>query len=200
MERFCNEARSAGRIAAAICSCLAVLVAAGLPAWSAGPDCNSLIRAGYVQMVGGASQDAVETLKAAVRANPASADARRYLACALVQAGLASQAVPQLEFAIRMAPPTAADLSLLGDACFYAGQYQKALGCYEKALSLDGRLDAAVAGIVHTYVAMGDTDRAAHACQLALRQARTAASRSKYESLLRDVQGDPNSRKAMLNE
>ncbi len=158
------------------------------PAIAGAVDSNSLIKAGYQQICNGDNEQAIETLTAALKVDPNSVYARRYLAYALLQSGLAVQAVTQFEVVSRLSPESnSSDLAFLGDAYFYAGQYHKALHSYNQALSKDAGLDKARTGLVHTYVALGDTSHAASVCQQGLQQTRTASARTQYEELLRDI-------------
>lgn len=158
------------------------------PAYAGAVDSNSLIKAGYQQICHGDHEQAIETLTAALKVDPNSVFARRYLAYALLQSGLAVQAATQFEVVSKLSPESnSSDLAFLGDAYFYAGQYQKALHSYNQALSKDAGLDQARTGLVHTYVALGDTSHATLICQQGLQQTRTASARTQYEELLRDI-------------
>lgn len=179
---------------------LATIIIASPPSAAASPDGDALLRAGYQQLCQGKNEQAVETLSAAVRANPASVDARRYLGYSLLQIGLATQALVQLEYVNKAQQPSANDITLLGDAYFYNGQYAKALACYKQALAKDNCLESAHAGLVHTYVAMGQPQQAATACQRAIAQSRTIAAHSKLSELLRELEGDPHAQSVVLSE
>jgi Flp pilus assembly protein TadD len=159
----------------------------GLPAQAGAVDSNSLIRTGYQQICHGNNEQAIETLSAALRVDPNSVYARRYLAYALLQSGLAVQAATQFEAVGKLSPETSSDLALLGDAYFYSGQYHKALKSYHRALSMDAALDQARTGLVHTYVALGDTTHATSICHQALQQTKAASAHKQYVELLRDI-------------
>jgi tetratricopeptide (TPR) repeat protein len=179
---------------------IAVIPIAAEPTWAASADMNKLICVGYQQICQGDNESAIQTLSTALKADPSSVDARRYLAYALLHQGLALQAVTQFELVRKMAPSSTGDLALLGDAYFYAGQYKKALACYQSALAENCALDGARAGLVHTYIALGDTHNATVICQQGLQKARSDGERSKFAELLRDVNGDPNAQSQELSE
>jgi tetratricopeptide (TPR) repeat protein len=179
---------------------LAVFQTNGLSGMAAGSDLNEVLRNGYKSICSGEHEEAVATLSAALQVNPASIEARRYLAYALLHMGLAQQAVQQFEYVNRLNPNSAPDLFLLGDAHFYAGQYEKALARYRQSLELDVGLDSARAGMVHTYIAMGRPDYAMAICQQALGKVVNPAKREFYEGLLQDVQGKPEEQPRKIEE
>ncbi len=163
-------------------------------------DPSALLLAGYNQLRHGAHEQAVETFSAVVQSNPASIEARKYLAYALLNAGLAEQAVTQYEYLQKISSLSAVDLTSLGNAYFYCSNYKKAISTYRQALSQNRHSDDARVGLVHTYVAAGDTAGASLVCEQALQQSITAASHSRYEDLLRDIRGDPNVQHQALDE
>ena len=167
---------------------------------AAAADCQYFVRAGYQQICQGNHEQAVATLTSAVNADPSSVEARRYLAIALLKSGLANDAATQLEYVRRMSPGSAGDTTLLGNAYFYAGQYEKALQCYRQALAADSRSDEARAGLVQTYLAAGKNAAAEAACREALKVAHNAETRDKLESLMRGIKGDSRIAPKVLEE
>lgn len=145
---------------------------------------------GYQQLLEGDNEQAMTTFIACLKLDPANIDARRYLAHAYLRAGLAVQAAVQFDIVLKMAPGSAHDLSSLGDAYFYAGNYDWALQCYNAALEKDDKLDIARTGMVHTYVALGDNYRAGTICQQEISKTNAPNNRAVYERILKTLQED----------
>ncbi len=146
-----------------------------------------LLQRGYEQLRLGQSQAALQTLGNAVRANPSSLDARRYLAQALVNCGLSRKAAEQMELVVKSDPGHAADLCVLGTAYFYNGEAEQSIKNYLCALQADPALEAASLGLVNAYLAQGQTEKAQQVCLRALRLARDEASASRFLSRLADI-------------
>ncbi len=152
--------------------------------------CNQwLIQEAYNQLKAGANEQAITTLSKVLKDNPASVDARRYLGYAFIQMGLGTKAIRELEYVTRMEPGSPADLVLLADAYFYSSQYKQAAELYEEALKTSPCSESARSGLVHTYIALGETEKATALCTNALNESPAPSSRIHYEDLLCLAQG-----------
>jgi Tfp pilus assembly protein PilF len=151
---------------------------------------NKLV-VGYQQLVVGDNEAATATFIACLKMSPGNIEARRYLAHAYLRSGLAVQAAVQFDIVLKMAPGAAHDLSSLGDAYFYTGNYDWALQCYNAALEKDEKLDIARTGMVHTYVALGDNYRAGAICLQEISKKDNQNNRAVYEQILKNLQEDP---------
>jgi superkiller protein 3 len=118
-----------------------------------------------------------------VREVPGDASARRYLACALLQKGLAAEAVTQLKAVLLIEPGQARDLVMLGDALFYAGKLNDAAAAYTEALRVDPSCGQALAGLAQTRFNMGNLERAAEICRQGLALTSDPAARQRLTSL-----------------
>jgi tetratricopeptide (TPR) repeat protein len=123
-----------------------------------------LTRRGYLLVQTGDYKAAVVVLKNAVRMNPNSVNARRYLAYSLVQTGSYAEASEQLKAISIVSPLLAYDYALSGNIDVRLGLNDEALQEYRKALVLEPTMPAARAGIVELFVLAGDFQGATFLC------------------------------------
>jgi tetratricopeptide (TPR) repeat protein len=123
-----------------------------------------LTRRGYVLVQAGDYKAAVVILKNALRMNPNSVNARRYLAYSLVQTGSYSDAAEQLQAISVVSPLLAYDYALSGNIDVRLGLNDEALQEYRKALVLEPTMPAARAGIVELFVLASDFQGATFLC------------------------------------
>jgi predicted O-linked N-acetylglucosamine transferase (SPINDLY family) len=80
--------------------------------------------------------DAIEAFAAAVRIDPAHAEATSNLGCALSESDRLDDAITVFQSALEKKPDAPATYNNLGNARRQAGQLDEAIGCYRKALEL----------------------------------------------------------------
>ena len=146
-----------------------------------------LIAQGYRQLSSGSYASAGQTLAAALKIDPTSVLARRYLAHALLRSGQGAKAALQFEQLLKDEHPDAADESALGDAYINSGNPNKALTAYKAALKIDPNLESARGGLIHSYLSLGRTDEAVAMCKEVLGTSKTPETRKYYQSLLDDL-------------
>ncbi|MCW5823292.1 MAG: tetratricopeptide repeat protein [Cyanobacteria bacterium TGS_CYA1] len=103
---------------------------------------------GYNQLAKGDYSKAVEVLSAAVKQDPDSVTARRYLAYALVKQGNSLAAIDQLNAITRLTKPTYFEWCTYGEAYLKANSLDQAASCYKAAISLAPKADYAKSGLI----------------------------------------------------
>jgi len=112
---------------------------------------SNKLRRGYRQFSAGDFPGAVRLLSQAVQAQPGNAQARCYLAHALLNCGAASAAVEQFEAAGFIKPLSANDLCALGNAYAQVGSLPKSTAVYQQAIRKDRNLSDAWVGLTKAY-------------------------------------------------
>lgn len=125
---------------------------------------SSLTKQGYAQISRGSYHLAISTLRSAIRSNPNDLAARRYLCKALMQIGLASQAVAHMQVVVKNCPEGAAEWACLADAQRLCGENEAARLSYEKALSREKSNPDALLGLSKVMVSLGEIDQARNLC------------------------------------
>lgn len=103
---------------------------------------------GYKDLTKGYFNGAVSTLSAAVKNDPDSITARRYLAYALVKSGNSLGAIDQLNAITKLVKPTYFEWCTYGEAYLKANALDQAASCYKAAISLAPKADYAKSGLI----------------------------------------------------
>ncbi len=149
---------------------------------------GQLLQRGYEQMRKGNYELAVHTLAAAVKVDPDSVSARRYLAFALMRHGSVQDAMYQLLIIQRMAKATPFDSYTLGEAYAKQGKLADAEACFKEALKTNPNYDPARASLVKTLTSTGKYDEAFSECLTGYKAAKTELLSRYYRILYQHVQ------------
>ena len=149
---------------------------------------DDLIRRGYQLLRSGSNGEAVVVLSAAVKADPQSVLARRYLAHALAQSGSVGGAVQQFQVLSGLGALEAADQLAYGKVLVSGRKFAQAIQIYSRLLSSDPGNSAARKGLIQAYIASGAQTEAVSACNEGLRNARSPQELSVYQGLLKSAQ------------
>ena len=147
-----------------------------------------LLQRGYEQMRKGNYDGAVVTLAAAVKSDPDSISARRYLAFALMRNGHSQDAMYQMLIIQRMAKATPFDSFTLGEAYSKMGKMIDAENCFREALKANPNYDPARASLIKTLSSTGKYDEAFTECITGYKSAKTEMMSRYYRILYQNVQ------------
>lgn len=103
---------------------------------------------GYKEMAKGDYSKAIKILGDAVKKDSDSVTARRYLAYALVKAGMSMAAIDQLNAITKLVKPTYFEWCTYGEAYLRAGGLDQAASCYKAAIALAPKADYAKSGLI----------------------------------------------------
>lgn len=103
---------------------------------------------GYKAIAKGDYSDAIKILSGAVKKDSDSITARRYLAYALVKAGMSMAAIDQLNAITKLVKPTYFEWCTYGEAYLRAGGLDQAASCYKAAIALAPKADYAKSGLI----------------------------------------------------
>ena len=131
---------------------------------------------------------AVVTLAAAVKSDPDSISARRYLAFALMRNGHSQDAMYQMLIIQRMAKATPFDSFTLGEAYSKMGKMIDAENCFREALKANPNYDPARASLIKTLSSTGKYDEAFTECITGYKSAKTEMMSRYYRILYQNVQ------------
>lgn len=149
---------------------------------------GQLLQRGYEQMRKGNYDAAVATMAAAVRTDPDSVSARRYLAFALMRNGRSQEAMYQLLIIQRMAKASPFDNYTLGEAYVKVGKMEDAAACFKEALKTNPNYDPARASLIKTLSSTGNYDEAFSECLTGYKAAKTPMLSRYYRILYQNVQ------------
>lgn len=149
---------------------------------------SQLLQRGYEQMRKGNYDGAVLTLAAAVKSDPDSISARRYLAFALMRNGHSQEAMYQMLIIQRMAKATPFDSFTLGEAYSKMGKMTDAETCFRDALKANPNYDPARASLIKTLSSTGKYDEAFTECITGYKAAKTEMMSRYYRILYQNVQ------------
>jgi len=107
---------------------------------------------GYKELSKGDYNKAVSILTAAVKQDPDSISARRYLAFALVKQGNSLAAIDQLNAITKLVKPTYFEWCTYGEAYLKANALDQAASCYKAAISLAPKADYAKSGLIRVSI------------------------------------------------
>lgn len=144
----------------------------------------SLINAGCEQMNRGNYTVAINIFSSAVKNDPCSAEARRALATALLNAGREKEAIQQLMAVQQIQPGQASDLCLLADAYSRLGKTQFAIQLYKQAMLSDSAYAEARIGLAREFMAKGDLNSARLICVDSINNSRDAATKKQFKRML----------------
>lgn len=146
-----------------------------------------LLQKGYEELRKGKYDDAVKTMADAVRLDPDSVSARRYLAFALMRKGASQDAIFQLLTISRMTKATAFDNYTLGEAYSKEGKLTLAENYYRAVLRTNPNYDPARASLIKTLSSTGKYQEAFHECLTGYRNAKTEMLTKYYRILYQNV-------------
>lgn len=149
---------------------------------------GQLLQKGYEQMRKGNYELAVRILASAVKADPDSVSARRYLAFALLRNGSVHDAMYQLLIIQRMAKASPFDNYTLGEAYAKMGKLADAEACFKEALKANPNYDPARASLIKTLASTGKYDEAFSECLSGYKSAKTEMLSKYYRILYQHVQ------------
>lgn len=142
-----------------------------------------LINSGYALIGKGEYEKAIATLTKAVKLDPESVSARRYLAFALVRSGEFVSALSTLQTISKMSQPGPLDWYLFGEAYLGAGANKHARACFNQALSYLPNYDAARGGLVRCLMRMKKWEQAMTAAQEGLANAKESNAKKYFAAL-----------------
>ncbi|HVH54623.1 MAG TPA: sulfatase-like hydrolase/transferase [Vicinamibacterales bacterium] len=131
-------------------------------------------RLAYIQWEGGATREAIRTLRDALSRSGSDVEIEIRLGTYLAESGDAAEAVPLLERATRAAPENTDGANALGIAYARANRTYAAIDTFQRILATDPRNGFALENLGTTYLARGDLTAAKEAFDRAV----TAAPRS----------------------
>ncbi len=108
----------------------------------------SSLEKGYKEISKGNYSDAIKILSDTVKKDSDSITARRYLAYALVKAGMSMAAIDQLNAITKLVKPTYFEWCTYGEAYLRAGGLDQAASCYKAAIALAPKADYAKSGLI----------------------------------------------------
>lgn len=103
---------------------------------------------GYKELSKQDYSKAVDIFSAAVKDDPDSVTARRYLAYALVKQGNSLAAIDQLNAITKLIKPTYFEWCTYGEAYLKANSLDQAASCYKAAIALAPKADYAKSGLI----------------------------------------------------
>jgi tetratricopeptide (TPR) repeat protein len=115
---------------------------------------DQLIWDGYNHLAAGQYDTAVQPLCQAIRLQPGTAEARRYLAIALCQLGYAQESIEQLQAIMSLGQAIPLDFYYCGRAHFISADYPQSIAFYETALKKDPQMELARNGLAEARVAL----------------------------------------------
>jgi len=142
-----------------------------------------LVNKGYAAIGKGEYKSAVTILTQAVKSDPNSVPARRYLAYALTSNSEPETALDQMKIVGKMTKLSAFDHVIIGEAYYSSSRYRESEDSFADALKLDPTSELGRAGIVKTFIATAQWDKAFGACREGIRLAKTQRERDFFQTL-----------------
>ncbi|MBS1955570.1 MAG: tetratricopeptide repeat protein [Cyanobacteria bacterium SZAS-4] len=127
-------------------------------------DYKTLLAEGYARLKAGRLPTAIQYLASAVKQNPNSAEARRYLAYALGRNGNLTDAIIQYRELVSMGVSNVSDLRALGDLLLKTDQAQEAVDTFKRILVENPRDRDARCRLANAYSALGDLKSGVEVC------------------------------------
>ena len=149
---------------------------------------SQLLQRGYEQMRKGNYESAVTILAQAVKADPDSVSARRYLSFALMRHGALQDAMYQLLIIQRMAKATPFDNYTLGESYAKMGKMTDAEACFREALKANPNYDPARASLIKLLSSTGKYDEAFSECLTGYKSAKSEMLTRYYRILYQNIQ------------
>jgi tetratricopeptide (TPR) repeat protein len=148
---------------------------------------SSLLNKGYAAIGKGNFESAISILTQAVKADPNSVGARRYLAYALTSNGDSATALDQMKIVKKMAVLTAFDHVIFGEAYYSSSKYRESEDSFAEALKIDPTSELGRAGIIKSFTATAQWDKAIKACREGMRLAKSKRERDYFQALAERV-------------
>ncbi|MDR3612726.1 MAG: tetratricopeptide repeat protein [Candidatus Obscuribacterales bacterium] len=152
-----------------------------------------LISAGYKQLSKGNNERATALLAKAVRLNPNDANARRYLAHALMANGDTDNAIAMLKAIVAINPDNTADSIALGEQLVKSGRVEDAIDTYSKTLTADKHNIKARCALARAYMSAGFKQKAKDVCEDGIKDSASPAETAALKATLTEVDGGSSS-------
>jgi Flp pilus assembly protein TadD len=146
-----------------------------------------LISAGYNQLSKGNNERATALLAKAVRLNPNDANARRYLAHALMANGDTDNAIAMLKAIVSINPDNTADSIALGEQLVKSGRVEDAIDTYSKTLTADKHNIKARCALARAYMSAGFKQKAKDVCEDGIKDSASPAETAALKATLTEV-------------
>jgi tetratricopeptide (TPR) repeat protein len=156
-------------------------------------DTKQLLSVGYQYLTNGQVSYATQMFSEAVRKEPNNADARRYLAHALLSSGSTAAAVSQFDALVDLDALTPRDASAYVKALTASGDTNRAADVLAQCVESRPRDLALRAELMRLYNSMGLTAKSQACYQQGLRYARSATQRAELDAALRSRTSTPGS-------
>jgi tetratricopeptide (TPR) repeat protein len=150
---------------------------------------GELIAAGYKQLREGNNERATALLAKAVRLNPNDANARRYLAHALMANGDTENAIAMLKAIVAINPDNTADSIALGEQLVKSGRVEDAIDTYSKTLTADKHNVKARCALARAYMSAGFKQKAKDVCEDGIKDSASPAETAALKATLAEVDG-----------
>ncbi len=147
----------------------------------------SSLEKGYKELSTGDFGKAVDILSAAVKKDPDSVTARRYLAYALVKQGNSLAAIDQLNAITKLIKPTYFEWCTYGEAYLKAGALDQAASCYKAAIALAPKADYAKSGLIRVSMQGKKYEEAMNLAKDGMKEAPNAEIYEYYKKLYAGV-------------
>lgn len=137
-----------------------------------------------------AGGDDLNAVMNAVRANPGDLNVRRQMVQLMIRKGMTVRAAAEMKVILQAAGGSNADdLTTLGDAARYSGDYAGAIESYKKVLQVSPMSSKALSGLALSYASAGQVPTAVQICRTGLAQAGSnAAGKQELIATLNSVQ------------
>ena len=150
-------------------------------------DVATLIRTGYALQLKGQTSEALLAFVAAVKADPNSAEARRYLAHALMDKGSNAEAVEQFGVLSGLGTMTFEDQLAYATALDRSGQPQRAVVQYEGCLAAHPDNRKSRLALINLYAHLGSVAKAKRVANEGLMHAKDSEERQLFQSRLKSL-------------
>ena len=148
---------------------------------------TELISAGYKQLSKGNNERATDLLAKAVRLNPNDANARRYLAHALMANGDTDNAIAMMKAVVAINPDNTADSIALGEQLVKSGHVEDAIDTYSKTLTADKHNIKARCALARAYMSAGFKQKAKDVCEDGIKDSTSPAETAALKATLSEV-------------
>lgn len=150
-------------------------------------DYAGLVHTGYNLLKEGSTEDALECFYRAVKLQPSSYDARKYLAYALGQKHEYQQAIDQMQGLARVDSLLPQDSLMLATWLNETYQNELAIEVLSKVVERNPEFLQAKAKLAKIYIDAGFARKASDLCHQGLSQSRTPAEREMFNELLQSM-------------
>lgn len=119
---------------------------------------------GIIQVYTGHLHEGITTLRKAIQLNPGHSMAHNILARALISLDRQADALTEAKKALALDPLSVLNQNSVGDAYYFARQYEQAVLAYRMSLEIDARFDGAHTDLARALEALGRFDEARAEC------------------------------------